>query len=50
MQCIYAIIDEMTKLEPKHIRKTGYDYIPVEGDIQSVLDDPNPLMTSGFYV
>lgn len=45
LQCIYAIIDEMTKLEPKHIRKTGYDYIPVEGDIQSVLDDPNPLMT-----
>lgn len=50
LQCIYTIIDEMTKLEPKHIKKGKYDYIPVDGEIQNVLDDPNPLMTFPDFI
>ena len=50
LQCIYAICDEMSKLEPKHIRKENFDYVPVDGEVQSVLDDPNPLMTFPDFI
>ena len=50
LQCIYAIIDEMMKLDPMHIRRTGNDFVPVEDGIQSVLDDPNPFMTFPDFI
>lgn len=50
-QALKCIVDEFKKLNPTHIRyaskdKTGSDPVPVRGNIQDVLDDPNPLMTT----
>lgn len=50
LQAIYKIIDEMTKLDPLHIRRVGHDYTPVEGAVQSVLDNPNFLMTFPEFI
>lgn len=47
---MYSIVTEMKKLNPRHIRKQGFDVIPVDGDIQRVLDNPNPLMTTTEYI
>lgn len=44
-QAIYTIVTEMKKLTPKHVRRRGYDFEPVGGEVQRVLDYPNPLMT-----
>lgn len=49
-QAIYCIVTEMKKLNPKHIRKDGFDTVPVWGDVQRVLDDPNPLMTTSDFI
>lgn len=44
-QAIYTIVTEMKKLNPKHVRRNGFDVEPVWGDVQRVLDNPNELMT-----
>lgn len=44
-QAIYTIVTEMKKLNPKHVRKSGFDIEPVWDDVQRVLDRPNELMT-----
>ena len=44
-QAIYTIVTEMKKLNPKHVRKDGFDIAPVWGNVQRVLDNPNELMT-----
>lgn len=49
-QAIYTIVTEMKKLNPKHIRKDGFDVIPVGGEIQRILDNPNPLMTTADFI
>ena len=51
-QAIYAIVKEMKKLDPMHVRKYNgiNDYLPVEGDIQNVLEDPNPIMPTGDFI
>lgn len=49
-QAIYTIVTEMKKLNPKHIRKQGFDITPVDDEIQRVLDNPNPLMTTTEYI
>ena len=51
-QAIYAIVKELKKLDPMHVRRIGgaNDYLPVEGDIQNVLDAPNPLMTTTDFI
>lgn len=51
-QSVYAIVKELKKLDPMHCRKIGgaNDYLPVEGNIQNVLDDPNPLMTTTDFI
>lgn len=49
-QAIYSIVSEMKKLTPKHIRKIGDDVQPVYGNIQNVLDNPNPLMTTSEMI
>ena len=51
-QAIYSIVTELKKLDPVHIRKltgTG-DFVSVDGDIQNVLDAPNPLMTTSDFI
>lgn len=44
-QALYTIVTEMKKLNPKHVRRNGFDVAPVWGNVQRVLDNPNELMT-----
>lgn len=49
-QAIYSIVTELKKLDPVHIRKIGNDFVSVDGEIQRVLDAPNPLMTTTDFI
>lgn len=49
-QAINCIVTEVKKLRPEHIREKGNDIIPVEGDLQDVLNNPNPLMTTSDFL
>lgn len=49
-QAIYSIVTELKKLDPVHVRKVGHDLIGVDGNIQNVLDAPNPLMTTSDFI
>lgn len=49
-QALKCIVDEIKKLIPTHIRMNGSDPIPVVGNIQEVLNDPNPLMTTSEFL
>lgn len=49
-QAIGCIIREMKKLDMQHIVQKGADVVPQYDRIQSVLEDPNPLMTSSDFI
>lgn len=49
-QAVKCIVDEMKKLKPTHIRAQGNDPTPVNGDLQDVLNNPNPLMTTSEFL
>ena len=49
-QALKCIVDEMKKLNPTHVRMDGSDPAPVKGNIQNVLDNPNPLMTTSEFI
>ena len=49
-QALSCIVDEMKKLKPAHVRKNGQDVVPVTSDIQEVLNNPNPLMTTSEFI
>lgn len=49
-QAVKCIVDEMKKLNPTHVRYNGNDPVPVNGDIQRVLNNPNPLMTTSEFL
>lgn len=49
-QAVKCIVDEMKKLNPTHIRYDGNDPVPVNGNIQSILNNPNPLMTTSEFL
>ena len=51
-QAIYSIVTELKKLDPVHERKSKESggYINVDSDIQTVLDAPNPLMTTSDFI
>lgn len=49
-QVLKCIVDEMKKLIPTHIRNNGQDPEPVKGNIQNILDNPNPLMTQTEFL
>lgn len=49
-QAIGCIVSEMKKLRPAHIREVGNDVIPVNRDVQAVLNNPNPLMTTSDFL
>ncbi|MBQ3326168.1 MAG: phage portal protein [Clostridia bacterium] len=49
-QALKCIVDEMKKLNPTHIRRKGSDPIPVTGNVQDVLNDPNDLMTTSELI
>lgn len=51
-QALKCIVDEIKKLNPTHIRvnENYNDPVPVKGDIQDVLNNPNPLMTTSEFL
>lgn len=51
-QAIYCIVTEIKKLRPVHIRQTNSDIggKTVNDDIQAVLNNPNPLMTTSDFL
>lgn len=49
-QAIYCIVSEMKKLKPQHIITKGTDSTTKNGTIQTVLDNPNPLMTTSEFI
>lgn len=49
-QALKCIVDELKKLNPTHVRYKGNDPIPIKGNIQDVLDNPNPLMTTSEFL
>ncbi len=49
-QALSCIVDEMKKLKPAHVRKHNQDLVPVVSDIQEVLNNPNPLMTTSEFI
>lgn len=49
-QAINCLVTELTKINPQHIRKNGSDYIPVDGDIQKLLNQPNERMSQSDFL
>ena len=49
-QAVNCIAEEISKLQPKHVRGTREDLRPVHGPIQKVLDFPNPWMTKSDFL
>lgn len=49
-QAINCIVREMRKLTPQHIIHKDNKSQAIYDEIQSVLDDPNPLMTTGDFI
>lgn len=49
-QAIMCIVMEMKKLKPTHIKESGTDVISVNGDVQNILNRPNPLMTTSDFI
>ena len=49
-QALKCIVDELKKLNPKHVRTAGSDPVPVRGSIQDLLDNPNPVMTTAEFL
>lgn len=49
-QAINCIVQEMKKLKPEHIKQNGTDIVPVNSDLQTILNNPNPLMTTSDFL
>lgn len=49
-QAISCIVFEMKKLTPTHIRMSESDPLPVNGDIQRLLEFPNERMTQSDFI
>lgn len=45
-QAIMCIVSELKKLIPTHVIMCGEDVIPIKGNIQNVLNNPNEFMTT----
>lgn len=49
-QALKCIVDEMKKLNPTHVRYIDNDPVPIKGDVQNVLENPNQLMTTSEFL
>lgn len=49
-QALKCIVDEMKKLNPTHVRYTNNDPVPVRGNVQDILNNPNQLMTTSEFL
>ena len=48
-QALKCIVDEMKKLNPRHVRYVSNDPVPIRSTVQDVLSNPNPLMTTSEF-
>ena len=50
-QAINCIVQEMKKLQPTHIlKKNKTEPIPISGQVQNILDNPNSVMTTADFI
>ena len=49
-QAISCIVFELKKLNPQHIREINSDPIPINNDLQRLLDEPNERMTTSDLI
>lgn len=49
-QAIYCIVSELKKLRVEHVKENGNDVIPVNDSLQTILNNPNPLMTTSDFI
>ena len=49
-QAISCIVMEMKKLSPQHIREVSSDPIPLDSDLQRLLNNPNEKMTQSEFL
>ena len=49
-QAISCIVQEVIKLVPTHVREVGSDIVPVNSHLQTVLNNPNPIMTTSDFL
>lgn len=49
-QALKCIVDEMKKLNPTHVRYKGNDPVPVNDNVQFILNNPNPIMTTSEFL
>lgn len=49
-QAISCVVNEVKKLRPEHIREVNNDVTPVNDEIQRILNNPNPLMTTSDFL
>lgn len=49
-QAISCIVTEMKKIQPVHIRENGNDSMPVSGELQRILNQPNERMTQSDFL
>lgn len=51
-QAVFSIVTELKKLDPTHVRavESKIDFVSVAGNIQNVLDAPNPIMPTSDFI
>ena len=49
-QALKCIVDEMKKLNVKHVKYFETDPVPIKSNVQDVLDNPNDLMTTTEFI
>ena len=49
-QALKCIVDEMKKLNPTHVRYIDNDPVPIKSNVQDILSNPNPLMTTSEFI
>ena len=49
-QALSCIVGEIKKLKPTHVRYKNNDPVPVVGNVQDILNNPNPLMTTSEFL
>ena len=49
-QAVNCIVSEMKKLHISHVKTNGRDVVPIEKELQRVLNNPNELMTQSEFI
>lgn len=49
-QAISCIVTEMKKITPQHVRDNGSDSVPVNGELQKLLNQPNERMSQSDFL